>query len=145
MKTKLPVVCFVLIIIFSSCVKIGGPTIYPVTGLYAGYRSINRLPNQGNLPYYMIVYPDGSLSTREIEGYNPTITYYATGTWALHSKLLSYTYTTRDSAGSVIAIAAGSATFNDTTGVLNNAIWQDSYVSSNPLDSGTFFSMRRIN
>jgi hypothetical protein len=143
MKIKL-LTALLVVIIFSSCIKIGGTPTYPFTGVYSGYRIINRLGNQG-LPFNMALYPDGSLAAEEREPIGSSIAlYYGTGTWTTFSKNLSFSYVMRDSMENVLDSAFGTAVFNDTTGALNNAVWRD-YYSSSQLDSGTFFLLNREN
>jgi hypothetical protein len=55
----------------TSCKKAVGqtnydcpPPIYPVEGLYTGTYSVSSKPDQGNLYYSFVVFPDGTLLTK---------------------------------------------------------------------------------
>ncbi len=116
------------------------PPIYPVAGLYIGKYSVDSKPEQGNLYYSFVVFPNGDLLTKGVTEFGDTS--YQKGSWTLSSDS-TFTGTIETfTAPSVIQAITGKFS-ND--GKISNATWSDIYNPFGSGLSGEFSVMQRVN
>lgn len=137
--------------IISSCTKeadtVPGATAdtYPVEGLWLGTYTVNGQPAQGALFYSLVIYPDGTMSTKSLGADGKT--YYSAGTWAWQtsgSNIFVGTITTINTGG--LPITQRVTTTWSKTGIMTDGVGVDiinPYVS--PGLTSKLSTMQRVN
>lgn len=130
--TSLPMTVFAVVTLLfqlTSCKKAVGQTnndspatTYPVAGLYTGTYSVNSKPDQGNLYYSFVVFPNGDLLTKDVTEYGDTV--YQKESWTLSS---DSTFTATIATFSIPSVIQNITGRFSNDGKISNAIWQDTY------------------
>ncbi len=131
----------------TSCKKAVGQTTrdcptptYPVAGLYIGTYSVTSKPENGNLYYSFVVFPDGTLLTKGLTEFGDTT--YSKGNWTLSPDSV-FTGTIKTfTSPAVIQNITG--TFSK-EGKISNAAWNDTYNPYGAGLSGKYSTMQRVN
>lgn len=137
-----------LLLQLTSCKKVAAqlnnndcpsPT-YPVEGLYIGTYSVDSKPEQGDMYYSFVVFPDGSLLTKGLTEFGDTT--YQKGSWQISGDSTFTGTIATFTTPSVIQSITGKFSKD---GKISNAQWQDSYNPFGSNLSGDFSVMQRIN
>lgn len=116
------------------------PPVYPVEGLYIGTYSVDSKPEQGNLYYSFVVFPDGTLLTKGVTEFGDTT--YQKGNWTLSSDSTFTGNIATFTAPSVLQDIRGKFLKD---GKISDAHWQDTYNPYGSNLSGDFSVMQRVN
>lgn len=145
MKLKVLFTACITFLLLSSCKKeyVHTPPRYPIEGLWIGTYSVASMPEQGDLFYSFVIYPDGTLLTKGKGGDEQD--HYSSGTWTLNSNnIFSATISTFYPGTGARITQSITATYSN-TGQLTNGTWHD---TDNPYGSplsGTYSIMKRVN
>lgn len=116
------------------------PPVYPVAGIYTGTYSVTSIPEQGNLYYSFVVFPDGTFLTKGLGSTGDTA--YQKGNWTLSADSTFTGNIKTFTTPSVVQTISGHFS-ND--GKISNAVWHDVYNPFGSGLSGKFSTMQRVN
>lgn len=122
-----------------ECPACPTPT-YPVAGLYIGTYSVDSKPQNGDVYYSFVVFPDGTILTKGLTELGDTA--YQRGSWELSSDSTFSATISTFTIPSVVQDITGKFS-ND--GKISNAKWHDTYNSYGEGLSGEFSVMQRVN
>jgi hypothetical protein len=135
LKTKL-LLSFFALTLFMSARKKEKEENQSLPGMWLGQYTIEEVPEQGALPYYLYLKPDGSLTTEGLGGNGKT--YVAMGTWSLQGSTLTLNYETVDDYGDPIA---STSTFTFENGTLNDGSWKN---TERPFLTGSHINFNKV-
>ncbi len=131
----------------TSCKKVIGQIhhecpdpVYPVEGLYTGTYSVDSKPDQGNLYYSFVVFPNGDLLTKGVTEFGDTV--YQKGSWKISS---DSTFTGTIATFTTPSIIQGISGKFSNDGKISDATWHDIYNPYGGGLSGNFSVMQRVN
>jgi hypothetical protein len=122
-----------------ECAECPAP-IYPVEGIYIVTYSVDSKPQNGDLYYSFVVFPDGSILTKGITEFGDTT--YQKGAWQLSGDSIFTANIATFSEPSTLQTITGKF-FSD--GKISNSKWKDTFNPNGEGLTGEFSEMKRIN
>ncbi|QNA43524.1 hypothetical protein [Lacibacter sediminis] len=133
--SMLPLFVFLLLSL-DSCKKEAAPITYKIQGLWVG--TIGN-PTSTAQPYALSIKANGQIT---FEGYAANTYHFGTGTWTLNGDSFTANVTTLYGISSNVGVQQKlEATFNSSTGILNNG----KYVNTSPANDAGTFSVTKVN